>query len=236
MELYFAPQITNQQYVLPEQESYHCVKVLRHIEGDTIHIIDGTGGLYKAEITSAHKTHCGFKIISGQKEYGKKNFRLHIAIAPTKNIERIEWLLEKATEIGIDEITPLVCQHSERRKVNHERLEGILVSAIKQSIKAYLPKLNELTDFDNFLKTQDNIQAQKFICHLDEKHNTHLKTVYKPGNNAIILIGPEGDFTNEEIESAIKQNFQPVILGNSRLRTETAALVACHTINLINEG
>ncbi len=234
MELYYAPGILDQKYFLPEQESFHCIKVLRHREGDIIHIIDGSGGLYQCEITSAHKEHCGFKIINAQNEFGKRTFHLHIAIAPTKNNERFEWFLEKATEIGIDEITPLICEHSERRKIKTERLNQILVSAMKQSQRAYLPVLNELTDFHDFIKKTQSTSG-KFICHLDEKNKIHFKSAYKPGTDSVVLIGPEGDFSQQEISLATQNDFRQVILGTSRLRTETAGLVAVHTVNMVNE-
>lgn len=236
MELFFTPPFLLQQSILPEQESFHCIKVLRHKEGDVIHIVDGEGHLYEAKITHAHKEHCAFRIIREQNSFNKRNFHLHIAIAPTKSMERFEWLLEKVTEIGIDEITPLICAHSERRKLKTDRLNNILISAMKQSLKAFLPKLNEPADFKKFTDSQQPSRSQKLICHLADTNKIHLNSVYEHGNDAIILIGPEGDFSKEEIILAEKKGFQQVILSESRLRTETAGLVACHIINLKNEA
>lgn len=236
MEFYYSPEILLQQFILPEQESYHCIKVLRHKEGDIIHVVDGMGGLYECEITRAHKQHCAFNIIHQQKNYGKRNYSLHIALAPTKNIERFEWFMEKTTEIGIDSITPLICDHSERRKLNTERLNNILISAMKQSLKAYLPKLNEPVDFLSFIEKQIPVPAQKFICHLNQENKINLSTVCSRGGQTLILVGPEGDFSKREIDWAAEYNFHQVTLGESRLRTETAGVVACYTINLINEA
>jgi 16S rRNA (uracil1498-N3)-methyltransferase len=244
MNLFYTPDITSSVYVLNEEESKHAVRVLRLKEGDHIQLIDGIGGFYKAEITDANAKRCSVKIIETQKEYGKRSFYLHIAIAPTKSIDRIEWFLEKATEIGVDEISPIECEHSERTIVKQERLNKILVSAMKQSVKAYLPKLNEMADFDKFVK--QDFKGEKFIAHChprltsgsspngEERKADHLKNLYTQGQNALILIGPEGDFSQKEVELALKNGFKEISLGNSRLRTETAALVACDVINILN--
>ena len=234
MNLFYTPDITVPVYTLSEEESKHAVRVLRLKEGDHIHLIDGLGGFYKAEITDANVKRCKVKIIETQKEYSKRSFYLHIAIAPTKSIDRIEWFLEKATEIGIDEITPIECEHSERTIVKPQRLNKVLVSAIKQSVKAYLPKLNEMEDFIKFVKLP--FDGEKFIAHCNTtpKNKDHLKNVYTPAKNALILIGPEGDFSPKEVEQALQNGFREISLGNSRLRTETAALVACNVINILN--
>ena len=173
------------------------------------------------------------KIVKTELNGGKPNFRVHIAIAPTKNIERIEWFLEKATEIGINRVTPLLCRFSERKEIKAERLEKVMISAMKQSLKAYLPQLDELTRFNEFI--QQPFDGQKYIAHCDNQHRDLLRNKVIPGQNYLILIGPEGDFSTEEIELALKHGFQPVSLGESRLRTETAGLVACHTVNLLNQ-
>lgn len=234
MDLFFCPEIINGISILSEEESYHCIKVLRHIEGDEINLIDGAGNFYKAKITSAHKSHSGFEVIKKWKEEGSSNSKIHLAIAPTKNIERIEWLLEKAVEIGIHEISFIECDHSERRKINLERLNRICVSAMKQSMRASLPKLNEIIPVKEFLNQKSIIKNQKFICHLGE-NKTQLSSVYQKGNNATILIGPEGDFSDVELKAAYDAGFKEVIIGNNRLRTETAALVAIVHLNLLNQ-
>jgi 16S rRNA (uracil1498-N3)-methyltransferase len=233
MQLFYVPNISVSEIVLDETESKHAVRVLRLQNGHPVEIIDGSGGFYKAQITDANQKKCRLKIIESQKEFGKKDFHLHIAIAPTKNIERFEWFLEKATEIGIDEITPLLTSHSERKVVNHERLEKILVSAMKQSLKAYLPKLNSLTTLKELII--NNKTEYKYIAYCDEIQKTHLKDLVISGKNTLILIGPEGDFSAEEVKLAIENGFSVVSLGNSRLRTETAGIVACHIVNLANE-
>ena len=234
MDLFFCPEIINGISILSEEESYHCIKVLRHIDGDEINLIDGAGNFYKAKITSAHKSHSGFEVIKKWKEEGSSNSKIHLAIAPTKNIERIEWLLEKAVEIGINEISFIECDHSERRKINLERLNRICVSAMKQSMRASLPKLNEIIPIKEFFNQKSVIKNQKFICHLGE-NKTQLSSVYKQGNNATILIGPEGDFSDAELKAANDAEFKEVIIGNNRLRTETAALVAIVHLNLLNQ-
>lgn len=234
MDLFFCPEIINGISILSEEESYHCIKVLRHIDGDEINLIDGAGNFYKAKITSAHKSHSGFEVIKKWKEEGSSNSKIHLAIAPTKNIERIEWLLEKAVEIGINEISFIECDHSERRKINLERLNRICVSAMKQSMRASLPKLNEIIPIKEFLNQKSVIKNQKFICHLGE-NKTQLSSVYQKGNNATIIIGPEGDFSDAELKAANDAGFKEVIIGNNRLRTETAALVAIVHLNLLNQ-
>jgi 16S rRNA (uracil1498-N3)-methyltransferase len=161
------------------------------------------------------------------------NFEVHIAIAPTKNIERMEWFLEKATEIGVTRVTPLLCRYSERKEIKHDRLEKVMVSAMKQSLKAYLPKLDELTKFNELINQP--FSGQKFIAHCDDQHRDLLRNLVEPNRDYLILIGPEGDFSSEEIEMAMQAGFLPVSLGNSRLRTETAGVVACHTFNLLNQ-
>ncbi|MBE9491864.1 MAG: RNA methyltransferase, partial [Bacteroidetes bacterium] len=157
----------------------------------------------------------------------------HLAIAPTKNINRFEWFLEKATEIGIDEISPIICDHSERKTLKTDRLNKILITAIKQSIKVYLPKLNSPLTFNEFI--QKPCSSFKFIACIDEEHQLNLKKAYQKGKDVVIIIGPEGDFSREEIKLAKELKYLPISLGKSRLRTETAAIVACHTIQLLNE-
>ena len=233
MHLFYTPDLRNKIYTLDEVESKHCIKVLRLNVHDKIQLIDGNGGFHKAKIIDANPKKCSVEIVETTKEFGKRNHYLHIAIAPTKNIDRFEWFLEKATEIGIDEITPILCDHSERKIVKNERLEKIIISAIKQSIKAYKPILNNFTKLSDFVSLDFN--GNKLIAHCEENQKLSLKTAYNKGENALILIGPEGDFSQKEIDIAKKNNFKDVSLGKSRLRTETAGIVACHTINLLNE-
>lgn len=233
MHLFYTPEISEKTYTLNEIESKHCIKVLRLSTNDQIELIDGKGTFYEAKIIVPNPKNCKIEITKSNQEFGKRNHYLHIAIAPTKNIDRFEWFLEKATEIGIDEITPLLCDRSERKTIKNDRLEKILVSAMKQSIKAFKPKLNSLTNYKDFIK--QGFKGSKYIAHCEENEKQSLKSNYKAGNNAIILIGPEGDFSPEEIKLAKENDFCETNLGNSRLRTETAGIVACHTINLLNE-
>jgi 16S rRNA (uracil1498-N3)-methyltransferase len=232
MALFYVPNLSSGT-VLPEEESQHAVKVLRLQVGAEISVVDGVGGFYKARITNPHPKHCGFEIVESKTDFGKRNYKLHIAIAPTKNIERLEWFIEKATEIGIDEITPVVCRFSERKIIKEERLEKIIVSAAKQSLKAFFPKLNPLCSFDELLKKYN--ASQKFIAHCYEENKQLLQTGVNKMSDVLILIGPEGDFSKEEVQKAISLGFVPVSLGESRLRTETAGVVACHTAAIINQ-
>jgi len=231
MVLYYVSNLTSGN-ILPEEESQHAVKVLRLQIGSEIAVVDGVGGFYKARITNPHPKHCGFEIFESQNEFGKRNYKLHIAIAPTKNIERLEWFIEKATEIGIDEITPVVCRFSERKVVKEERLEKIIVSAAKQSVKAYFPKLNPLCTFDELMK--NHTDSLKFIAHCYDDNKKLLQQEITKSSSVLILIGPEGDFSKEEVQKAISLGFIPVSLGNSRLRTETAGVVACCTVAFKN--
>lgn len=233
MHLFYTPDLKGELYYLDETESKHCIRVLRLNTNDQIQLIDGSGGFYTAKITDPNPKKCQIEIVESKNDFGKKNHYLHIAIAPTKNMDRFEWFLEKATEIGIDEITPILCEHSERKVLKTDRLEKVIISAIKQSIKAYKPKLNEITNFKDFIC--QNIESEKFIAHCEENEKILLKNAYNKHKNVTILIGPEGDFSPIEIELAKKNNFQEISLGESRLRTETAGIVACHTINLLNE-
>jgi 16S rRNA (uracil1498-N3)-methyltransferase len=217
------------EITLSAEESKHATKVLRKKVGDILNFTDGKGGLYKAEITIANKKNCRLTIVSSVQKEKQHNYYLHIAIAPTKNIDRFEWFLEKATEIGIDEITPIICKRSERKVIKTKRGNRILLSAIKQSLKYYLPILNEAISLTDFLKK--NIDATKYIAHCEDGEKNELKTVNK-ANKYLILIGPEGDFSNKEIDLALQNQFKAVSLGTSRLRTETAGTIAAHTINI----
>ena len=226
MHLFYVPDIAAK--ILSEEESLHAVKVLRLQGGDDIVILDGAGGYHKAKITLPHPKKCGFEITQSILEYGKRNYKLHIAIAPTKNIERFEWFIEKATEIGIDEITPIICRFSERKIIKPERLEKIIISAAKQSVKAFFPALNPSCTFDELLL--QNHAKGKFIAHCYDGDKQLLKNAIAGCDDVLILIGPEGDFSKEEVEKATRAGFKPVSLGESRLRTETAGVMACATI------
>ena len=235
MYLFYCPNIETSQ-TLSEEESAHCVRVLRYSVGDEILITDGRGTTYTARITNPHPKHCDFEILSSEKQQPHHAFHLHIAVAPTKNIERLEWAIEKCVEIGVDEITPLLCRFSERKQLRTDRLEKIILSAAKQSLTPYLPVLHELTPYEEFIRNQKSeIKNQKFIAHCYKEDKRVLKEEIERGRDVLVLIGPEGDFSEQEVADALAAGFIPVSLGNSRLRTETAAVVACHTAVLINE-
>jgi len=234
MYLFYCPDIETKQ-TLSEEESGHCVRVLRYSAGDEILITDGKGTTYTARITNPHPKHCDFEIISSEKQEPHHNFHLHIAIAPTKNIERLEWCIEKCVEIGVDEITPLLCRFSERKQLRTDRLDKIILSAAKQSLTPYLPVLHELTPYDAFISSQKaEVSVQKFIAHCYKEDKRVLKEEIERGKDVLVLIGPEGDFSEQEVAEALAAGFIPVSLGNSRLRTETAGVVACHTAILLN--
>lgn len=231
MQIFYTPDIATQS-VLTEEESGHCVRVLRLSTGSEILLTDGKGSFYKAAITNPHHKRCEFEILDQWQQPSLWNFKLHIAVAPTKNMDRMEWFVEKATEIGINEIHLLNCRFSERKEIKKSRLDKIAVSAMKQSQKATLPIIHEMTDFKKFIVQP--FDGRKFIAHCEEQDKKLIKEVYHPGENALVLIGPEGDFSPEEIALALENGFEPISLGESRLRTETAALVACNTLHILN--
>ena len=230
MQLFFIEN-PESEIVLSKEESKHATKVLRKKEGDILNFTDGKGGFYKAEITVADTKKCRLQIISSEQKPKQHNYHLHISIAPTKNMDRYEWFLEKATEIGIDEITPIICKHSERKVLKTERCNRILLSAMKQSLKFHLPKLNEAIILNDFLK--QDFEGNKYIAHCTDGNKIELREE-KKAIKTIILIGPEGDFSTNEIDMALQNQFKAVSLGTSRLRTETAGLVTVQTINLKN--
>lgn len=232
MNLFYTPDITLPQYYLNEDESKHCIRVLRLKKDEYVQLVDGIGGFYKAQIIDDNPRSCLLKVVEHTNDFEKRNYSLHLAIAPTKNTDRLEWFVEKATEIGIDEITPIICEHSERKYINAERLERITVSAMKQSLKAYKPVIHNEIHFKNFILNSKG--AHKFIAHCEEKPKRPISKLYIPNNEVTILIGPEGDFSPAEIDLAENAGFSGITLGKSRLRTETAGLVACHTIYLLN--
>ncbi|WP_299113430.1 16S rRNA (uracil(1498)-N(3))-methyltransferase [uncultured Winogradskyella sp.] len=234
MQLFYNPNITENdtRFNFDKDESRHIVKVLRKSIGDQLHITNGKGHLFKAQLIQADMKHCTVNIIS-QSLQPKRKYNLHLAVAPTKMNDRYEWFLEKATEIGIEEITPIICDNSERKVIKKERFEKILQAAMKQSLQCYLPKLNPPVAFKEFIKQE--VFGHKFIAHCEDTDRKSLKTQLKTNKDIIILIGPEGDFSSNEIKIALATNFIPVTLGNTRLRTETAAIVACHSVAFINE-
>ena len=234
MQLFYNPAISSEdkEVIFPKDESKHIVKVLRKQEGDNLNITNGKGFLFSAEIIEANHNKCKAKITAVEQERDKK-YHIHLAVAPTKMNDRFETFLEKSTEIGLDKITPIICDHSERKVVKINRFERVLQSAMKQSLHYSIPEISEAISFQEFIQQEQN--EQKFIAHCEENDKKSLQKELEPGKNYTILIGPEGDFSSEEIESAIKAGFVPVTLGNTRLRTETAAIVAAHTAALINE-
>ena len=234
MQLFYNPTITESTEVFSfdKEESKHIIKVLRKKDTDLLYVTNGLGFLFKTEITLASDSKCTVKIISFEKAAPTK-FKLHLAVAPTKMNDRYEWFLEKATEIGVHEITPIICDHSERKVINNERFDKILLTAMKQSNELYLPKLNPAITFKEFIKLEN--EGVKLIAHCEETDKKSLKSVLKANEDYTILIGPEGDFSEKEIALALENDFTAVSLGNTRLRTETAAIVACHSVVFVNE-
>lgn len=232
MHLFYNPFIKGDLLTLDKSESAHIIRVLRLSSNDIIHLTDGKGKLYTAKIVKPDVKVCLAEIEKVTEVPRERNYSLQIAISPTKSIERFEWFLEKATEIGTDRIIPLLCRNSERRIIKEERLRKVLISAMKQSLKAWLPEITSFTSFEKLVRQQFN--GGRFIATGSETAENHLGRIYDRGSDIIILIGPEGDFRQEEMELAMENGFVPVSLGNSRLRTETAGLVACHAVNLIN--
>ncbi|MDT8401522.1 MAG: 16S rRNA (uracil(1498)-N(3))-methyltransferase [Bacteroidales bacterium] len=234
MQLFYSHKLEAGIFTFDENESKHIIKVLRHRTGDTIYVTNGKGAIYRTGIISADPLQCKAEVTGTMSSFNKHDYYLHIAIAPTKNSDRMEWFVEKAVELGIDEISPLVCEHSERRKINKERLQKITVSAMKQSFKSHLTKINDIVSFADFIKIEFN--GKKFIAHLDsEIRNNSLAANYLKGENVLFLIGPEGDFSREEVNQAIRNDYLPTSLGRSRLRTETAGLTACCWVYYINQ-
>ncbi|WCO03299.1 16S rRNA (uracil(1498)-N(3))-methyltransferase [Psychroserpens ponticola] len=234
MQLFFNSELSQDkdQIQFSKEESKHIIKVLRKSIGDILHITNGKGVLFTSEIIIADQKKCVSKITSSEIK-PKRNYNLHLAVAPTKMNDRFEWFLEKATEIGIDSITPIFCENSERRIIKTERYEKILLSAMKQSLNCYLPILNDPINYKNFIAQKHD--GLLYVAHCEESNRKSLKQELKPKQNVIILIGPEGDFSIKEIDLAIQSDYIPVTLGDTRLRTETAAIVACHSVAFVNE-
>ena len=232
MHVFYTPDIAV-TCEMPEEEAAHCLRVLRLGVGDEVMLTDGKGCFYKAVISAATGKRCQVKVTETIEQEPLWNGHLHLAMAPTKNMDRIEWLAEKATEIGFDELSFLNCRYSERKVIKTERVEKIVVSAVKQSLKARKPVVNEMMDFARFVK--QDFTGKKFIAHCNEGEKPLLKEILVPGEDALVLIGPEGDFSPEEVKLAESLGFRSISLGKSRLRTETAALVSVHIMNLFNQ-
>ena len=231
MHVFYTPDIAT-HVEMPEEEVGHCLRVLRLTTGDEVTLTDGKGNFYKAVISAATNKRCQLKVVETIPQEKGWTGWLHVAMAPTKNMDRTEWFAEKATEIGFDELTFLNCRYSERKIIKTERFDKILISAMKQSNQMYLPVLNEPIKLTDFLSKE--ISGQKFIAHCEETEKVELKDRIDTQQNYTLLIGPEGDFSTNEINKALKNGYLPVALGSTRLRTETAALVGCHTFVLAN--
>ena len=236
MQLFYNKFITetSKEIRFDKEESRHIFKVLRKQEGSILNLTNGKGFFFKARLIQSNLKNCMATVLEVKKQEPLP-YSLHLAVAPTKLNDRYEWFLEKATEIGVTEITPIICEHSEREIIKIERFDKKIQSAMKQSLNAFLPKINKVIPFGDFLKLQEGNLHQKLIAHCEESNKKSLKSVLKPNDNTILLIGPEGDFSTNEINKSIKAGFIPVTLGTSRLRTETAAIVACHSVAFINE-
>ena len=230
MQLFYSNDISGRKIKLSQSESNHCVKVLRKSINDIVMVIDGVGNLYKTALIDLNPKKSILQIIDIQKDYGKRKNYLHIAIAPTKSMDRLEWFLEKVVEIGIDEVTFIRCNNSERTKIKMERCQKIILSAAKQSLKAFLPTLNPFMDFDQFIN-QSHCEVTKSIGYKRKEKSIFLSDYHSKGGSHLICIGPEGDFVSEEIQMASNNGFQCISLGESRLRTETAGVVTCTLIN-----
>lgn len=235
MQLFYAPEISLPRYTLPEEESKHCVRVLRMTVGDELHLTDGKGNMYRCKVVSDNVKRCEVEVVETWPEYERMSYGLTMCVAPTKNIDRFEWFLEKATEIGISEVYPLECDHSERRQIKLEREEKVITAAVKQSLKAYHPVLHDLTSVRDIIAM--DFEGEKYIAHCDSSfgERPYLGNLVKKGANTLILIGPEGDFSKEEINFALQNGFNAISLGRERLRTETAAVVATTVVATINK-
>jgi 16S rRNA (uracil1498-N3)-methyltransferase len=234
MQVFYAPDVSGDNHILDEKESRHIIRVLRMKKGASVRLIDGKGNLYEGIITDTDQRKCAIGIVSVTKNYEKRSYRLHIAMSLLKNTERFEWFVEKSVEIGIDEITPLICRNTEKPGMKTERIQNIIISAMKQSLKAQKTILNEPCLFGDFLKRDTEGIVMLAHCS-DNVARKGIAEVYKKGEPAVIMIGPEGDFSEEETAMAVKKGIIPIHLGNSRLRTETAGVAACHSVYFINQ-
>jgi 16S rRNA (uracil1498-N3)-methyltransferase len=234
MQIFYAPDISGDSYTLDEKESKHLIRVLRMVRGAEVKLIDGKGNLYTGIISEPDQRRCKIEISEVIRDFEKRNYKLHIAISPLKNPERFEWFIEKSVEIGIDEITPLLCRNTEKTGIKEQRINNLIISAMKQSLKASRTVFNEPCHFSDILnRDSDKI---RMIAHCDgSRSRRKISDVCPKNGNSIILIGPEGDFSSEEIEMALSSEFIPIHLGSSRLRTETAGIAACHSVYFINQ-
>ncbi len=233
MQIFYVHGLSGSTCVMDENESRHCIRVLRMSKGDKVTIVDGKGGLFEGVITDPDPAACRIKLTESTTGFERRRYKLHMAVSPVKNQERFEWFIEKSVEFGIDEITPLICRFTEKQGIKTERINNIIISAMKQSLKAYRPLLNEPARFSEFMAGEHS--GIKMIAHCIPGYALkNIGQVYKKGMEALILIGPEGDFSREEIDIALAKGFTGVSLGNSRLRTETAGIAACHSVYFIN--
>jgi len=234
MQIFYAPELTGDTYTLNEQESRHIIRVLRMVKGSSVKLIDGKGNLFEGLIRNPDYKKCTIDITGVIRNFEKRSYKLHIAISPLKNQDRFEWFIEKSVEIGIDEITPLICKNTEKPGIKRERISNLIISAMKQSLKATKTVINDACLYNDFI-TRD-FKERRLIAHCNASlARNKISEVYSNNEDAIILIGPEGDFSKEEIINAVANNFEPVHLGDSRLRTETAGIAACHSIYFINQ-
>jgi len=232
-QFFYSTQIYDDFIILPKDESLHALTVIRKNIGDKLLVVDGKGGLYETCIESDNIQSCRLNIVAVDKEFGHRNYSIHIAIAPTKSHDRVEWFVEKAVEIGAEEISFILTDHSERKNIKLNRINKRAISAMKQSLKAFLPKINDIVPLRDFMTKCNN--NEKYIGYLNKGKNSHLMQFATAKSDYCMLIGPEGDFSSSEINESQKFGFKPVSLGNNRLRTETAGLAACHILNLVNE-
>ena len=232
-QLFYSDHIFDETIILLEDEAHHALKVLRKQQGDTIIVVDGKGGWFKTVLESDKIQNCKLRIVDRKEEFGKPNHYIHIAMAPPKSHDRAEWFVEKAVEIGIQEISFVLTRYSERNNINLNRIKRRAISSMKQSLKAYLPQINDMLSFGDFVETCSNFE--KYIGCLGNGNANFLARISISGNNYCVLIGPEGDFIPEEVDLALSFDFQTISLGKSRLRTETAGIAACHILNIINE-
>ncbi len=233
MQLFYTNNVSEGTAAFSREESGHCIRVLRMNRGDAVHFTDGAGNLYEGIITEDDPLNMKVSVTGVTKDAGKRQYRLHVAISPLKNDDRLEWFIEKAVELGIDEITPLICSRTEKKRIRKERLEGLILSAMKQSVKAFLPRLNEPVQFTEFI-IREHTGKRLIACCDTRQERKAITTATGRGEDILIMIGPEGDFTPEEVALAIKSGFTPVHLGPSRLRTETAGVAACCSVYLAN--
>jgi 16S rRNA (uracil1498-N3)-methyltransferase len=235
MQIFYVPGITGKTCLMDENNSRHSIRVLRMTKGDRLKLVDGNGNLYEGIISDPDPSGCMVTITSVLRDFEKRGYRMHIAISPIKNQERFEWFIEKSVEIGVDEITPVICRNTEKPGIKKDRINNIIIAAMKQSLKAYIPSLNEPVAFSEFINSDHSGTKMIASCNPDSERKK-IDQVYEKNSDAVILIGPEGDFTGEELKLAFRRGYKPVHLGTSRLRTETAGIAACYSVYFINQN